>query len=66
MGWSTRPETRKLGNSVRETAHYEVAIKKFKESDDDDIVRKTTMREVKILRMMRHDCIVMLREAFKR
>ena len=30
-----------------------VAIKKFKESDDDEIVRKTTLREVKILRMMK-------------
>ena len=27
-----------------------VAIKKFKESDDDEIVKKTTMREVKMLK----------------
>lgn len=35
-----------------------VAIKKFKESEDDEIVRKTTLREVKILRMLKHDNIV--------
>ena len=43
-----------------------VAIKKFKESDNDDIVRKTTLREVKILRMLRHPNIVCLLEAFRR
>jgi len=30
-----------------------VAIKKFKESDDDEIVKKTTMREVKMLKQLR-------------
>lgn len=43
-----------------------VAIKKFKESEEDDVVRKTTLREVKILRMLRHSNIVSLREAFRR
>lgn len=43
-----------------------VAIKKFKESEDDEIVRKTTLREVKILRMLKHENIVDLREAFRR
>eukprot|EP00658_Telonema_sp_P-2_P052312 TRINITY_DN4051_c0_g1_i2.p1 TRINITY_DN4051_c0_g1~~TRINITY_DN4051_c0_g1_i2.p1 ORF type:complete len:637 (+),score=122.15 TRINITY_DN4051_c0_g1_i2:47-1912(+) len=43
-----------------------VAIKKFKESEDDEIVRKTTLREVKILRMLKHENIVTLREAFRR
>ncbi|CAD7956946.1 unnamed protein product [Amoebophrya sp. A25] len=43
-----------------------VAIKKFKESEDDDIVRKTTLREVKMLRMLRQDNIVQLKEAFRR
>jgi len=43
-----------------------VAIKKFKESEDDEIVRKTTLREVKILRMLKHGNIVELREAFRR
>lgn len=43
-----------------------VAIKKFKESEDDEILRKTTLREVKILRMLKHNNIVSLKEAFKR
>ena len=43
-----------------------VAIKKFKESDEDEIVKKTTMREVKMLRLLRHENIVELKEAFKR
>lgn len=43
-----------------------VAIKKFKESEDDAGVKKTTLREVKLLRMLRHDNIVQLKEAFRR
>ncbi|PRP85489.1 Protein kinase domain containing protein [Planoprotostelium fungivorum] len=43
-----------------------VAIKKFKESDDDEAVRKTTMREVKILKMLKNENIVNLIEAFRR
>lgn len=43
-----------------------LAIKKFKESDDDEGLRKTTLREVKILRMLRHSNIVSLIEAFRR
>ena len=43
-----------------------VAIKKFKESDDDEVLRKTTLREVKILRMLRHNNVVSLTEAFRR
>ena len=44
-----------------------VAIKKFKEStDEDEVVKKTTLREVKMLRLLKHDNIVHLKEAFKR
>ena len=49
----------------KETNEY-VAIKKFKETDDDEVVRKTTLREVKVLRMIKHPNVVQLREAFKR
>lgn len=44
-----------------------VAIKKFKENtEEDEIVKKTTMREVKMLRLLKHENIVLLKEAFKR
>ena len=45
-----------------------VAIKKFKETgeEDDEAARKTTTREVRILRMLKHPNIVCLREAFRR
>jgi hypothetical protein len=44
-----------------------VAIKKFKENtDEDEIVKKTSMREIKMLRLLKHENIVLLKEAFKR
>ena len=43
-----------------------VAVKKFKETEEDDIAKKTTLREVKVLRMLKHENIVQLKEAFKR
>lgn len=43
-----------------------VAVKKFKENEEDEVVRKTTMREVKVLRMLQHRNIVSLLEAFRR
>jgi cyclin-dependent kinase-like len=30
-----------------------VAVKKFKDSEEDEQIKKTTLREVKILRMLR-------------
>eukprot|EP01135_Chromosphaera_perkinsii_P000169 Nk52_evm65s32 gene=Nk52_evmTU65s32 len=43
-----------------------VAIKKFKEGEDDETVRKTTLRELKVLRMLKQENIVSLKEAFRR
>eukprot|EP00347_Sterkiella_histriomuscorum_P021761 403332856 len=44
-----------------------VAIKKFKESgEEDEIVKKTTLREVKMLRILKDQSVVKLIEAFKR
>lgn len=46
---------------------YIVAIKKFKEStDEDEVVKKTTNREIRMLKTLRHENIVVLKEAFKR
>jgi cyclin-dependent kinase-like len=49
----------------KETGEF-VAIKKFKESEDDETVRKTTIREVKVLRILKHENIVQLKEVFRR
>ena len=44
-----------------------VAINKFKEStDEDEVVKKTTNREIRMLKTLRHENIVVLKEAFKR
>lgn len=43
-----------------------VAIKKFKESEDEESSKKAVIREVKILRMLKHDNVVQLKEAFRR
>ena len=46
---------------------YLVAIKKFKESaEEDQIVKKTTMREVKMLNTLKDKSVVKMIEAFKR
>ena len=34
-----------------------VAIKKFKDTDDDELIKKNTQREVKMLRMLKHQNI---------
>ena len=43
-----------------------VAIKKFKESDEDEQVRKTSLREVRVLKQLRHDNVITLLEVFRR
>lgn len=42
-----------------------VAIKKFKESDDDEQVKKTALREIRVLKQLRHENIVTLLEVFR-
>ena len=41
-----------------------VAIKKFKESDADEQVRKTALREIRILKQLKHENIVKLIEVW--
>ncbi|PIK61224.1 putative cyclin-dependent kinase-like 5 [Apostichopus japonicus] len=43
-----------------------VAVKKFKDSEDNEDVRRTTLRELKVLRQLKQENIVELREAFRR
>lgn len=61
-----RPRIRRLAKLVGgRIIDCLVAIKKFKETDEDDVVKKTTLREVKVLRMIKHENVVQLKEAFK-
>lgn len=43
----------------------QVAIKKFKDSYDDEYVRKTALREIRILKELKHDHVVNLIEVFR-
>ncbi len=43
-----------------------VAIKRFKETDDDALVRKTALREIRMLKRLRFTNVVCLLEAFRR
>ena len=67
----TRQRTKTLANSVSFistlTISIAVAIKKFKESaEEDQIVKKTTKREVKMLSVLKDRSVVKMIEAFKR
>ena len=69
MVWSTKQSAKSRASSVSGLMPREtdlVAIKKFKESDEDEIAKKTIMREVRMLRMLKYKNIVTLKEAFKR
>ena len=59
-------ESGEFGKNQFVTQASLVAIKKFKESDEDEIAKKTIMREVRMLRMLKYKNIVTLKEAFKR
>ena len=43
-----------------------VAIKEFKETDDDETVKKTSEREVKCLRQIKHPNVIDLKQAFRK
>lgn len=43
-----------------------LAIKKFKDSEEKEFTRKTILREVKILRALKHENIVTLKDGFRR
>ena len=70
MVLSTKPKIKKMASMVSTIVielFFVVAIKKFKEStDEDEIVKKTTNREIRMLKTLRHENIVILKEAFKR
>lgn len=69
-------EIKRLQNSVKSiseitllTNHlfeFKVAIKKFKEPDSNEKVQRITRREVKILRILKHENIVPLKEVIRR
>ncbi|KAG8343145.1 putative mitogen activated protein kinase [Trypanosoma vivax] len=49
----------------RATGHL-VAIKKYKQAEDDDHVRKTSLREVRVLKHLRHPNVISLLDVFRR
>ena len=51
--------------AIHKETSQTVAIKQFKESDEDEQVRKTAMREIRILKELKHDNIVNLIEVFR-
>ncbi|KAJ7408314.1 Cyclin-dependent kinase-like 5 [Willisornis vidua] len=52
--------------SVMQETHEIVAIKKFKDSEENEEVKETTLRELKMLRTLKQENIVELKEAFRR
>ncbi|XP_063811790.1 cyclin-dependent kinase-like 5 isoform X5 [Pseudophryne corroboree] len=50
---------------IQETKEI-VAIKKFKDSEENEEVKETTLRELKMLRTLKQENIVELKEAFRR
>uniref|UniRef100_A0A8C6Y5C7 Cyclin-dependent kinase-like 5 n=1 Tax=Naja naja TaxID=35670 RepID=A0A8C6Y5C7_NAJNA len=50
----------------RDETHEIVAIKKFKDSEENEEVKETTLRELKMLRTLKQENIVELKEAFRR
>ncbi|KAJ4923771.1 hypothetical protein JOQ06_028026 [Pogonophryne albipinna] len=55
----------KLGHQSQDTNEI-VAIKKFKDSEENEEVKETTLRELKMLRTLKQENIVELKEAFRR
>ena len=49
----------------RETGQM-VAIKKFVESEDDPLIRKIAMREIRMLKNLKHPNLINLMEVFRR
>lgn len=43
-----------------------VAIKQFKEGDDDEMSRKSIQREIRMLKMLKSEYIVNIKQAFKK
>nr|AAD28798.1 serine-threonine kinase 9 [Takifugu rubripes] len=63
-GSSLKSKIRQVYNE-KETNEL-VAIKKFKDSEENEEVKETTLRELKMLRTLKQDNIVELKEAFRR
>ncbi|CCW68411.1 unnamed protein product [Phytomonas sp. Hart1] len=52
--------------AIHHTTGKLVAIKKFKQTDADDYVHKTSLREVRILKQLHHPNVVSLYDVFRR
>lgn len=45
---------------------HTVAIKKFKEADEDSTVHRGIQREIRMLKLLRSEYVIDLKEAFRR
>lgn len=66
---SVRDRRREVSHSHRTSRELSVTILRRTRAlpaTDDEVIRKTTLREVKILRSLRHENVVCLKEAFRR
>lgn len=52
--------------AIHKETGMSVAIKKFKEGDENEHVKKIAMREIRMLKLMRHHNVVSLLEFFQR
>ena len=52
--------------AMKKDVNQMVAIKMFKETEDDEVVRQTTYREIKMLKTLKQENIVQLLDAFKK
>ena len=57
-GYVYKAKNTETGDYGKTTLWPSVAIKKFKDADDDESVRKTILREVKMLWMLKHPNII--------
>lgn len=65
QGQVTKRKKQTVNLTFRDTGHL-VAIKKFVESEDDPLIKKIALREIRMLKNLKHPNLVNLIEVFRR